>query len=95
MQLPRSVEMTTTRSDFARLLPAAVGHAPYVEEGNAFLHRDGARTWRIRLTPLADLRIGLIRLERQRVEFDFEGHSAAEIEAFLKRFELYMRRGGG
>lgn len=95
MKLPRSFEMTTTRSDFARLLPAAVGHAPFVAEGDAFLHRDGARAWRIRLTPLPDLRIGLIRLERQRVEFDFEGHSAAETEAFLKRFELYMRRGGG
>lgn len=87
--------MTTTRADFRRLLPAAVNHVALVEEGDAFIHRDGARGWRIHLAPLPQLQIGLIRLERQRVEFEFTGYSASEVDDFMARFERYFRRGGG
>ena len=95
MKLPLRFDMTTTRADFRRLLPAAVDHVAYVEEDGAFVHRDGARSWRIGLAPLPQLQIGLIRLERQRVEFEFAGFSAAEIDDFMARFERYFRRGGG
>ncbi len=95
MKLPPRFDMTTTRSDFRRLLPAAVNHAPFVEEDGAFVHRDGERGWRIGLAPLPQLRLGLIRLERHRVDFDFSGYSAQEIDAFMARFEIYFRRGGG
>ena len=71
MKLPLGFDMTTTRADFRRLLPAAVAHAPFVEEGEAFVHRENGRGWRIALTPLPKLEIGLIRLERHRVEFGF------------------------
>ena len=95
MKLPRRFEMTTTRAEFLRLLPAAVNHVAFAEEGAAFVHRDGARCWRIGFASLPDLRLGLIRLERHRVEFGFEGYSVAEIEAFVARFEFHFRRGGG
>lgn len=95
MKLPRRFEMTTTRTDFLRLLPAAVGHVAFAAEGDAFVHRDGAREWRIGLQPLPDLRIGLIRLQRYRVDFSFAGWSEAAIDAFMARFELHFRRGGG
>lgn len=87
--------MTTTLADFRRLLPAAVGHVEFVEEHGAFVHRDGARGWRIGLAPLPQLRLGLIGLERHRLDFRFSGYSAAEIEAFMARFEMHFRRGGG
>ena len=95
MKLPLRFETTTTRAEFVRVLPAAVGHADFVEEDDAFVHREGARQWRIRFAPLAELRLGLIRLERYQVEFEFEGYGAEEIAAFMQRFELHFRRGGG
>ena len=95
MKLPLRFDMTATRAEVRRLLPAAVDHAPFVEEDGAFVHRDGARGWRIGMEDLPQLRIGLIRLERHRLEFEFSGYSAAEIEDFMARFEMYFRRGGG
>ena len=95
MKLPLVFDMTTTRPEFRRLLPAAVGHAPFAEVNGAFVHADGARRWRIELEPLPRLSIGLIRLECHRVGFDFRGYSAGEIADFMARFELHFRRGGG
>ncbi|TRZ57554.1 MAG: hypothetical protein D4S02_13590 [Rhodocyclaceae bacterium] len=95
MKLPRSFEMTVTRAEFLRLLPAAVGGAVFVEEADAFRHSEPDRSWRIVFTPLPELRIGLVKLARHRVEFEFEGYAADEIDAFMVRFELYFRRGGG
>ena len=95
MKLPLRFDMTTTRAEFRRLLPAAVDQVPFVEDDGAFVHGDGARGWRIALDPLPQLQIGLIRLERQRVDFDFTGYSEQEINDFMARFEMYFRRGGG
>ncbi len=95
MKLPLNLEMTTTLEDFRRLLPAAVGHVPFVEEDGAFVHHDGGRSWRITLAPLPQLQAGLMRLERHRMDFQFEGYSEGEVAAFMKRFEMYFRRGGG
>jgi hypothetical protein len=95
MKLPRAIEMTTTRADFVRLLPAAVGHMEFMDCGDAFTHQAAGRGWRIGFAAMPELRIGLIRLERHRVDFSFSGYSEAEIDAFLARFELHFRRGGG
>ena len=95
MKLPQRLEMTITRADFRRLLPAAVSHLPYTEEDGAYAYAEGARSWRISLAPLPLLRIGLIRLERHQVDFQFAGYSAEEIERFRARFEAYFCRGGG
>jgi hypothetical protein len=95
MKLPLRFEMTITRAEFRRLLPAAVNHESFVEEDDAFVHRNGQRGWRVSLEMMPRLEIGLIRLERHRVEFEFTGYSAGEIENFMARFEMYFRRGGG
>lgn len=87
--------MTITREEFLRLLPAAVAGAPFTTSGGQFIHEHGGRGWRINLTPLPDLAHGLIRLERQRVEFAFCGYEQEEIAAFFRRFDLYFARGGG
>jgi len=95
VKLPQHFEMTITRADFLRLLPAAVGHQPFSVAGERIVHRDDSRSWTIRLAALPDLRLGLVRLERQRVTLAFEGYGEAEIDAFMRRFELHFRRGGG
>jgi hypothetical protein len=102
MRLPATFEMTTTRADFLRLLPAAVDQVAFVEEGNCFVHReqtsggrDALREWRITLDPMPALRIGAVVLERHRAGFQFSGYTPEEVTAFMSRFELYFRRGGG
>lgn len=95
MKLPLTFEMTTTLADFRRLLPAAVGHVPFVEEDGAFARREGERGWRIGVASLPHLQAGLMRLERHRLDFQFSGYSEREIEAFMARFEMVFRRGGG
>jgi len=95
MRLPPRFEMTITRADFRRLLPAAVGHVAFAEEDGAYTYSEDARSWRIGVAPLPLLRLGLIRLERHQIDFAFSGYSAPEIEDFMARFELYFRRGGG
>ena len=95
MKLPQCVEMTVTRAEFLRLLPAAVGGAAFVEETDAFLHGEQDRSWRIGFSALPELRIGLVKLARHRVEFQFDGYADGEIDAFMARFEIYFRRGGG
>jgi hypothetical protein len=39
--------------------------------------------------------IALMRMPVLRVNFEFQGLSADERYAFMKRFDLYMQRGGG
>jgi hypothetical protein len=91
----RDCEITISQSEFLRLLPAAVAGATFEAGDGVFSHQDAGRGWRITLTPLPDLTLGLIRLERQRAVFAFRGYAAEEIAAFFRRFELYFARGGG
>ncbi|MBE0614465.1 MAG: hypothetical protein IH604_12420 [Burkholderiales bacterium] len=95
MKLPLRFEMTITRADFRRLLPAAVKDVAFIEEEEAYSYNEGGRGWRIGFAAMPQLQIGLIRLERHRVDFTFSGYSAGEIDEFMARFERYFRRGGG
>ncbi|MBI4757318.1 MAG: hypothetical protein HY778_18305 [Betaproteobacteria bacterium] len=88
-------EMSISRTEFERSLPDAVGRVPYRAEGDEFRWRDGPRRWWIRLTRMPDHRVALLTLPRHRVEFRFDGYTAREVDAFLRRFALYFRRGGG
>lgn len=49
----------------------------------------------ITLTPIDDLRIGLIRLPRHHLHIAFEAGSGAERAALLDRMDRYLQRGGG
>ncbi len=87
--------MTISQAEFLRLLPAAVAGVQYELRNDAIVHGDASRGWRIRLEPMPDLVLGLIRLPRQRVSFEFAGHSVEEIQAFFHRFDLHFARAGG
>jgi molybdopterin synthase sulfur carrier subunit len=91
MRFPLVSEATITRDDFVRLLRLANGAAGFKEIDGVFR----GPGWRIRLTPLAPLEIGAVRLERHRVEIEFEGLMAAERDDFMRRFTLCFQRGGG
>jgi hypothetical protein len=88
-------EMSIGREEFLRLLPGAVGHAPHRIDGELVACTGAAPGWRIRLEPMPDLCIALLRLPRHRVSLTLEGFDAAQAAAFLHRFELHYRRGGG
>jgi hypothetical protein len=90
-----SFDMSISRKEFLRLLPGALGGDCFAESGGDFLHAEPGRSWHITLSPLTDLELGSMRLERHRVEWRFSGYADAEIETILQRFELHFRRGGG
>ena len=91
MKFPLSYDATTTRADFLRLLPQATGTEDFVECDGQF----SGRGWSIRLTSIPPLEIGRVRLERHRVEIEFDGLDEAAQDAFMQRFTLYYQRGGG
>lgn len=91
MKLPATHEATITRADFIRILPAATGTSDFREVDGRFL----GKGWSIRLTPVAALGIGVVRMERHRVEIEFDGLTAEEQDRFMRRFALYYQRGGG
>ncbi len=90
--------MTLSRAEFLRILPGAVGE-PFdrAESGETTVltRRAAARQWRIRLTPLAPLRLGGIAMERLEVEVSFQGYEDEAAEAFMAGFMRHYQRGGG
>jgi hypothetical protein len=93
MTFHRSLEMSISREEFFRLLPAAVGR--FEVDGDAVRWSDDDRGWTIRLVPLADRRLGSVVVPRHRVEIALEACSEAEGEAFMNRFHRSFLRGGG
>ena len=91
MKFPLAYDATTSRADFVRLLPVATGDSNIRETADGFR---GAG-WSVRLTLLAPLVIGLVKLERHRVEIRFDGMSEERQDAFMRRFTHHYQRGGG
>jgi hypothetical protein len=91
MIFPRRYDATTSRADFVRLLPAATGEPDYREIGDSFV----GRGWRVQLEAISPLKIGMVRLERHRIEISFDGISHEQQDKFMRRFTLHYQRGGG
>ena len=93
MDFRHSLEMSLSREEFFRLLPAAVG--AFEADGELVRWVDQGRSWNIRVVPLPDLRLGSAAIPRPRVEIVLEACSEAEGAAFLERFHRAFLRGGG
>ena len=91
MKFPQSYEAATSRQEFVRLLAVATGDPTLTETPDGFV----GQGWQIRLTAIAPLEIGSVRLERHRVEISFSGMSGDEQNAFMRRFTQHYQRGGG
>lgn len=81
-------------------LPAALGAHAWQQAGQSvqvqIRHVDGTHgelslKWRVE----APRQIALVRIPRLWVSFAFEGLSEAQRYTFMRRFDLYMQRGGG
>ena len=93
MRVHRTLEMSLSREEFFRFLPAAVG--PFRVDGDMVRRTDGIPAWAIRLVPLADHCVGSIVVPRHRVDIVLEGCTEAEGEAFMHRFHRAFMRAGG
>jgi hypothetical protein len=106
----RTMEMSISREEFLRLLPAAVGRfeiasrapglrfapAAVPPSGASTAHRaPGAPAWSIDLVPLTPLRLGSSVMPRHRVDLVLLDCSDDERRAFVERFERAFLRGGG
>lgn len=88
-------EMGCTEAEWLRWLPAAIGQCAW--------RRDGARA-EVDIPPgrltlhwetLPPRIIALVRMPVLRVAFQFDGLNDEQRLAFMRRFDLYMQRGGG
>lgn len=88
-------DMACTEDEWLRWLPGAVGdnHWKLQTQSAGVRIGDGALglKWQV-----AEPRvIALVRLPRLIVSFRFAGVTETQRHAFMKRFDLYMHRGGG
>lgn len=88
--------MGCTETEWLGWLPNAIGAHAWERRGSAVQVRIGvagtlAIDWRV-AEPRA---IALARIPRLLVRFAFAGMDAQQRHAFMKRFDLYMMRGGG
>jgi len=88
-------EMGCTEREWLGWLPNALGEHPYQLVAQALTAPIGrgqlALSWRV-----AEPRvIALARIPRLLVSFRFSGLDDAQRYRFMKRFDLYMQRGGG
>jgi hypothetical protein len=95
-----SREMGCTETEWLGWLPAAIGeHAWYRDGGTAHISitHDGQALGTVvihwSVGPLR--RIALVALPCLHVHFQFEGLDEAQRYTFMRRFDLYMQRGGG
>lgn len=88
-------EMWITEADWLRSLPGALGERKYrlaSKQLEVELY-EGSLTvsWQVESPRV----MGLARFPRLRVSFTFNGLNPDERYVFMKRFDLYMHRGGG
>jgi len=88
-------DMACTEADWLRWLPAALGESFFKLHAGAAGVRLGEGALGLKWQVAEPRVIGLVSLPRLLVEFRFAGVDEATREAFMKRFDLYMQRGGG
>lgn len=88
-------EMGCTLDDLLRWLPAASGHAPQRQDGDELVLGVAGGEVRLHAAARPPRRIALVELPVLAVRFRFVGLDEAAREAFLARFDLHTRRGGG
>jgi hypothetical protein len=88
-------DMACTEAEWLRWLPQAIGHLRWQAEAGSASVRIGTGTLHLSWREAPPRRIALLELARLHVAFAFENVGDEVRHAFMKRFDLYMLRGGG
>ena len=88
-------DMGCTPAEWMGWLPQAMGaHAFEMSTGSAMVHI-GPGQLRLSWQEAPPRQIGLVRIPRLLVSFKFSQLNDVQRYTFMKRFDLYMQRGGG
>jgi hypothetical protein len=88
-------EMGCTEAEWLMWLPAAIGQREWRREATTATVRIDKGSLTLEWCTGEPRVIALMRLPRLHVTFRFENLDAGQRLAFMKRFDLYMQRGGG
>lgn len=88
-------DMGCTEAEWLGWLPAAVGACAWRREGAHAVVEVPPGRLALRWAQQPPRVIALMRMPVLRVNFAFSGLDAGQRYAFMKRFDLYMQRGGG
>ena len=88
-------DMGCTEAEWLGWLPAAIGEHAWRRDGGHAVVQIPPGQLALRWEPRPPRVIALMRMPVLRVGFVFEGLDAAQRYAFMRRFDLYMQRGGG
>lgn len=95
MDGPLTREMSISHEDFFRLLPRALGDMRICRHGSRIEACRGKQRICIEIGPESRRRLGSLQLPVTRVDISLSGFLPGEEAAFLTRFDLAYRRGGG
>jgi hypothetical protein len=88
-------DMGCTPAQWLGWLPQAIGENAYELSGSAVTVQIGSGQLLISWQESLPRQIALARIPRLLVSFTFSQLDAAQRYTFMKRFDLYMQRGGG
>jgi hypothetical protein len=84
-----------TEAEWLARLPRAIGDLEWQREAGCARVRLAGGTLHLSWRAAPPRRIALLELARLHVAFAFENVGDEARHAFMKRFDLYMQRGGG
>lgn len=87
--------MGCTEAEWLGWLPAALGRHDWQRDGSCVRVAVDAGSLQIQWQAVAPRALGRVRIPRLLVRFAFTGVADDPRHAFMKRFDLYMQRGGG
>ncbi|WP_310312727.1 hypothetical protein [Hydrogenophaga palleronii] len=88
-------EMGCTEAEWLGWLPAAMGDCVWRRDGQRATVEVPPGTLSLRWETCPPRVIALMRMPVLQVRFAFSGLDAAQRYTFMRRFDLYMQRGGG
>ena len=88
-------EMGCTEAEWLRWLGPAIGECEWLREAGGARVRIASGTLHLSWREASPRRIALLELARLHVVFVFENVGDEVRHAFMRRFDLYMHRGGG
>jgi hypothetical protein len=88
-------EMGCTEAEWLGWLPAAMGDAVWQQKGQSLSAEVPPGYLAIAWQPRPPRVIALMRMPVLHVRFVFTGLDAEQRYTFMRRFDLYMQRGGG